>query len=138
MGITGPIPKRSDERIRRNKVEGLEKVPVIGAVNQPPLDMPDAHPVTVELYNSLSDSAQSRFYEPSDWIFAKFAMHFVDTVLKQNRPSAQLLASVQTMLADLLVSEGSRRRVRLEIERSESGGDVLDVADLFRARLAQG
>ena len=41
------------------------------------------------------------------------------------------------MLADLLVSEGARRRVRLEIERSESEGDVLDVADLFRQRLAQ-
>jgi hypothetical protein len=42
------------------------------------------------------------------------------------------------MLTDLLVSEGSRRRVRLEVERSQSGGEVLDVADLFRQRLAQG
>lgn len=136
--MPGPIPKRSDERIRRNKVEGLEKVTAIGAVRRPPLDMPDAHPVTRELYISLSDSAQSRFYEPSDWMYAKFAMHFVDNILKQSRPSAQLLASVQTMLADLLVSEGARRRVRLEVERSDSGGDVLDVADLFRQRLAQG
>lgn len=136
--MPGPIPKRSEERIRRNKVEGLEKVAVIGTVRRPPLDMPDAHPVTVDLYRSLSDSAQSRFYEPSDWQYAKFCMHFVDNILKQGRPSAQLLAAVQTMLADLLVSEGARRRVRLEIERSESGGDVLDVADLFRQRLAQG
>lgn len=136
--MPGPIPKRSEERIRRNKVEGLEKVQAIGAVRRPPLDMPDAHPVTRELYLSLSESAQSRFYEPSDWQYAKFAMHFVDNILKQSRPSAQLLASVQTMLADLLVSEGARRRVRLEVERSEQGGDVLDVADLFRQRLAQG
>lgn len=138
MGVRGPIPKRSDERIRRNKDEALEKVAAIGVVRQPPLDFDDPHPLVVDLYLSLAESAQSRFYEPSDWQFAKFALHFADQLLKSRRPSAQLLASVQTMLTDLLVSEGSRRRVRLEVERSQSGGDVLDVADMFRQRLAQG
>lgn len=136
--MPGPVPKRSDERIRRNKVEGLEKVTAIGVVTKPPLDMVDPHPITRDLYQSLSQSAQSRYYEPSDWQFARFVMTFVDNLLKSSRPSAQLLASVQSMLADLLVSEGARRRVRLEVERSDSGGDVLDVADLFRQRLAQG
>lgn len=136
--MPGPIPKRSEERIRRNKVEGLEKVQAIGIVQKPELGMVDPHPLVVDLYDSLLKSAQSRYYEPSDWHFARFVMHFVDNLLKTSRPSAQLLASVQSMLADLLVSEGSRRRVRLEVERSDSGGDVLDVADLFRQRLAQG
>jgi hypothetical protein len=134
----GPIPKRSDERIRRNKVDGLEKVEAIAPVRMPFLGLDNPHPIIVDLYLSLGNSAQSRFYEPSDWEYARFCLYFADVLLKQQRPSSQLLASVQTMLTDLLVSEGSRRRVRLEVERSESGGDVLDVADLFRQRLAQG
>lgn len=138
MGLKGPIPKRSDERVRRNKDEALEKVQAIGVVRQPALGLDDPHPIVNDLYLSLKDSAQSRFYEPSDWEYARFCLYFADQLLKSRRPSAQLLASVQTMLTDLLVSEGSRRRVRLEVERSQSGGDVLDVADMFRQRLAQG
>ena len=138
MGVTGPIPKRSSERVRRNKDEALEKVQAIGVVRPPALGLTDPHPLVVDLFLSLDESAQSRFYEPSDWQYARFCCHFADVLLKQNRPSAQLLASVQTMLTDLLVSEGARRRVRLEVERSTSGGDVLDVADMFRKRLAEG
>ena len=102
------------------------------------LGFDDPHPLVEELFLSMKESAQSRYFEPSDWAYAKFALHFADILLKSARPSAQLLASVQTMLTDLLVSEGSRRRVRLEVERSESAGAVLDVADLFRAKLGQG
>jgi hypothetical protein len=42
------------------------------------------------------------------------------------------------MLTDLLLTEGARRRVRLEVERNQSEAAVLDVADMFRARLARG
>jgi hypothetical protein len=101
--------------------------------------MDDPHPLVVDLYLSLADSAQARYYEPSDWQYARFALHFADVLLKSSRPSSQLLASVQSMMTELLFSEGARRRVRIEVERSNpSGGDVLDVADLFRQRLAGG
>jgi hypothetical protein len=98
----------------------------------------DVHPLVNELFLSLKDSAQSRFYEPSDWAYAKFTLHFADVLLKSSRPSGQLLSTVQTMLTDLLLTEGARRRVRLEVERNQSEAAVLDVADMFRARLAQG
>jgi hypothetical protein len=44
------------------------------------------------------------------------------------------------MMGDLLVSEGARRRFRVEVERNqgETEGEVLDVASLFKLRLAQG
>lgn len=138
MGQYGPIPKRSEELIRRNKPEvPVEKITTIGPVEIPDLGLEDPHPIVVDLYNSLPDSAQSRFYEPSDWAYARFCLHFADSLLKSSRPSAQLLASVSGMLSNLLVSEGDRRRVRLEIERKVGSGDgqVLEVADLFRARL---
>lgn len=142
MGQRGPIPKRSDQRVRRNKEEvPVEKLPTTGAVDIPPLGFFNPHPLVVSIYQSLQDSAQNKFYEPSDWEYARFALHFADQLLKSDRPSSVMLASVTGMLNDLLVSEGDRRRVRLEIDRTtpeDTGGDVLQVADLFRERLAQG
>lgn len=138
----GPIPKRSDERIRRNVPEvPIDKVTVIGTVKVPELGMDDPHPLVVDIYQSLAESGQSKYYEPSDWQYARLTLHFADSLLKSSRPSAQLLASVNQMLSNLLLSEGDRRRVRLEVERNQgSGGDgkVLQVADMFRDRLRQG
>lgn len=136
-----PIPKRSSELIRRNKPEiPIEKVSVIGRVSIPDLGIEDAHPITVNLYESLRDSGQSRYFEPSDWAYARFCLTFADKLLKSQRPSGPVLATVHSMMGDLLVSEGSRRRFRVEVERSaaETEGEVLDVASLFKLRLAQG
>ncbi len=140
MGVTGPVPKRSEDRIRRNKPDiPVEKVQAIGIVVAPPLGLDSPHPIIRDLYLSMKDSAQARFYEPSDWHYARLTLHFADLLLKSSRPSGQLLSTVQSMLTDLLLTEGARRRVRLEIERSsQSGGEVLEVADLFRQRLLQG
>lgn len=139
MGTRGPVPKRSDERIRRNKDEvPIEKVEAIGPVEIPELGFDNPHPVVVDLYRSLSESAQSQFYEPSDWQYARFALHFANRLLTSPKPSGQMLASVNAMLTDLLVSEGSRRRVRLEVERNQAEGDVIDIAAHFRQAMQQG
>lgn len=140
MGDRGPIPKRSDERIRRNTENGTtDKVTVIGPVPIPQLGIEDPHPIVTDLYRSLTESAQKRYYEPSDWEYARFTLHFADSLLKSPRPSAQLLASVNQMLSNLLVSEGDRRRVRLEVERTQTGdGVVVDIASVYRERLNQG
>lgn len=138
MGQRGPVPKRSDQRIRRNTEGKTEKVAAIGAVTTPELGLEDPHPIIQDLYRSLTESAQSRFYEPSDWQFARFTLHFANKLLTADRPSAQMLAAVNTMLSNLLVSEGDRRRVQLEVERTQAEGVVVDVAEVFRQRLAQG
>ncbi|AEV52145.1 hypothetical protein [Rhodococcus phage RGL3] len=136
MGSRGPVPKRSEERIRRNQDEGpVEKVEALGTVEVPPLGLTDPHPMIVDLYESLADSAQAKFYEPSDWQYARFTLHFADQQVKSSKPSAQMLMAVQSALTDLLVSEGARRRVRLEIERSAAEGQVLDIASMFREKM---
>ena len=134
--MPGPVPKRSDERIRRNKVD-IEKVTAIGVVPVPELGLVDPHPMVSDMYRSLRQSAQSRYFEPSDWEFARFTMVFMDNLLKQGRPSSLMLQQVNAMLSSLLVTEGDRRRVRMEIERNKQGGDVIDVAEMFRQRLAR-
>ncbi|ERB55495.1 hypothetical protein N806_31265 [Rhodococcus sp. P27] len=138
-GTRGPVPKRSDQRVRRNKDDvPIDTVEAIGVVEVPELGFADPHPLIVDLYRSLSESAQARYYEPSDWQYARLTLHFADQLVKSSRPSAQLLTAVNQSLTDLLVSEGSRRRVRLEVERSQSEGAVIDVAEMFRQKLAEG
>lgn len=136
MGTRGPIPKRSDERIRRNKDDvEITKIEASGPVDQPELGLDDPHPMIVDFWHSLADSAQSKFYEPSDWQFARFTLHFANQLVKSGRPSSQLLAAVNSSLTNLLVSEGDRRRVRLEVEREQAQGQVIDIAEMFRDQM---
>lgn len=140
MGTRGPIPKHSDERIRRNKDEGqgqVEKVTAIGAVEVPELGIDDPHPMIRDFYESLKESAQAQYYEPSDWQFARFTMHFANKLVCSGKPSSQMLAAVNAALTNLLVSEGDRRRVRMEVEREEAKGQLVDVAQMFRDRMSQ-
>lgn len=139
MGVRGPVPKRSDQRIRRNKTEvPIDKVEAIGVVRAPQLGFDDPHHLTEDLFRSLSESAQSRYYEPSDYEMARSVLFFLDQQFKSPRPSAQMIAALFSQLTDLLITEGARRRVRLEVERQQGGAEVLDVADMFRKRLSEG
>jgi hypothetical protein len=139
VGARGPVPKRSEERVRRNKPETpVDKIEVIGPVEVPELNFPDPHPLTVDLYASLSQSAQSRFYEASDYQMARAILHFFDIEVKKGKASAQMVQTVFSQLTDLLLTEGARRRVRLEVERDQAAGEVIEVADMFRARLMEG
>ena len=133
--MAGPVPKRDDERIRRNKPDvPTDIIEMIGSVEVPALGIDDPHPMVYDLYYSLQESGQAKYYEPSDWQFARFTMHFVNELLHQGRPSAMMLQQVNSMLSNLLLTEGDRRRVRLEVERETAEGKVIDVADMFRER----
>lgn len=136
MGTRGPIPKRSEERIRRNKDDvEVTTIDATGVVEQPDLGLDDPHPMIVDFWTSLGESAQTKYYEPSDWQYARFTLHFADKLVRSGRPSSQLLAAVNSSFTDLLVSEGSRRRVRLEIEREQKNADVIDIAKMFEERM---
>lgn len=140
MGERGPVPKRSDQRIRRNQEEGpIDTLTAIGPVDVPELGLSNPHPITVEMYDSLKDSAQSQYYEKSDWLLAKATLHFLDEQLKSDKPSAMMVTVIfSTLTSDLLVSEGARRRARLEIERNKGpagGAKVVSMADHYKQQL---
>jgi hypothetical protein len=142
MGERGPVPKRSDERIRRNATEvPVEKLEVIGSVQVPELGIDDPHPFIVDFYQSLIDSAQSRYYEPSDWQYARWLCFAMNDYISGRKPSAVMFQSINAALSDLLITEGERRRVRLEIERGQNGdtegGTVTSFEDYMRKRLSQ-
>ena len=151
MGIRGPMPKRDEDRIRRNIPENpTETVQMIGSVHIPDLgDMShqgETHPLITEMYESIKQSASVKFYEPTDWQFARMTLYMLNQELiaaaHNGKPvGAMKLTAINQMLSALLLTEGDRRRARLEIERAPSdagGGKVLDVTDMLKQRLASG
>lgn len=138
MGARGPIPKRSDKRHgHRTKAEqaSVEKMDLSDAPKRE-VDAPElgftTHPIAEQWYASLKDSGQARYYEPSDWESARVLAHELGRMLNGVKPSGQMLSAVWSAMADLMTTEGSRRRVRLEIERGEGGGDPKKIAAVAR------
>ena len=138
MGARGPVPKRSSERERRNKPDfEITTIETDGDVLMPELGLDNPHPIIEDLWVSLGLSAQHEYYEPSDWQFARFTLHFANQLLWSSRPSAQMFQGVTSALSDLLVTEGSRRRLRMEIERNQSKAEIVDISELFRERMGE-
>lgn len=119
----GPVPKRSTERRRRN-TESQTEVTVIAA---PAVKPPDADPewdvIAREWFESLRDSGQAQFFEPSDWHAARYCAEVMSRNLNQGKFSSVLFAAVWAAMNDLLSTEASRRRVRMEIERDPNGAE---------------
>jgi len=138
-GITGPVPKRSDERVRRNaEVIPIEKLVAAGLVIAPPLALDDPHPMVVNFYDSLKESAQAKYYEPSDWEYARYVMYFINKLMRQGeKPSAVMFAAINSALSNLLVTEGDRRRVRIEVERDGQEAEITDIAAYFKERASK-
>ncbi|MGW7270823.1 phage terminase small subunit [Streptomyces sp. NPDC054864] len=133
--MSGPVPKRSDQRRRRNTSDGpalmkaeAGKDPVI------PRASGDWHPIAKRWFQSLKDSGQAQFYEQSDWLTAVYVAEAMSRNLASTKFSAQLFQSVMSAMTDLLTTEGARRRARVELERLE---DTEDPAEAARVTLME-
>jgi len=138
----GPVPKRTAERRRRNKTDGEEVTTAVvdarKVVEAPPLALKvtwggaevEPHPIAVEWYESLKTSGQAQFFEPSDWQVARFVAHEMTRHLLSIKGSAMGFAALMAAMSELLTTEGSRRRVRLEIERGDGEQPVAGVIKL--------
>lgn len=156
MGSRGPAPKRSDQRRRTNEpstpitsAEGIECV----------RPEPDEgwHPVARRMWDAIAGSGQACFYQASDWATAWTmceSMHreFSDVpvvtkdgevLMVAGRPNGAVLNAWRSMQVALLLAEGDRRRVGLELtlpppSHDEGGADVTDLTAVLtdRARSA--
>lgn len=138
--MPGPIPKRSDQRRRVNKPE----IPIITASTGEglaPMPEPDAdwHPIARRWYEALGRSGQRCFYEPSDWAQACLVAEAMSRMLKADRMSAQMFAAIDGASTRLMVTEGDRRRLRVELERRKVVDEDEEAAvasmDEWRSRL---
>ncbi|MET9262395.1 hypothetical protein [Amycolatopsis sp. NPDC004079] len=123
MGQRGPVGKRTDEIMgHKTKAELAEREQVAVAAGQVPA--PDAdptwHPIAKEWFESLGESGQSQFFEPSDWATARYVAEAMHQHLQRGASmGAQMFAAVMSAASELLSTEGSRRRLRLELQRAQ-------------------
>lgn len=142
MGTRGPVPKRSTQRRRQNKPE----TPITAGKGATDVPVPPSedhwHQLAKDWYASLAQSGQAKWYEPSDWATARYVAEAMSrNLLAGAKFSSVLFASVMSAMSNLLVTDGDRRRVRLELERAGEGGDADDdvVSELaqYRERAAK-
>lgn len=134
----GPVPKRSDQRRRRNKVD-IDSAPVAvasGGVRGP--ECPDeVAGLAKRWYESLRTSGQSEFYADSDWTSALIIARAIEKF--EERPTAHMLSAILSGFGSLAATEGDRRRLRIELERNVASDDDEDAAvvalDEYQRRL---
>lgn len=143
-----------DERNEREYVGELmdhPRAPKIPLHVTPPPVNPDWEPVAKEIYLSSQESGQCTFYEPSDWaalylacesLSRDLAPQFVGIaeatgeVIRERIPlkGASLNAYLK-LFSQLMVTEGERRRLRLELNRNAvadeaEAGKVIDISSV--------
>lgn len=141
----GPVPKRSDQRVRRNKSEGLSVVKSSGGRSKVkvPNVKPGWHPLMKDWYRSLKESGQAQFYQPSDWQTAQLVCHVMSEALNSGEPvKASLLAEFNAVAASLMTTEGARRRLRLELQSPGAAGDsdsdgTVSIMEAYREKFAE-
>lgn len=155
MGTRGPVPKRSDQRRRTNEpTNPITRGQAASKVSVPRSDA-KWHPVAKKWYESLAKSGQAAFYEPSDWATAFLIAESMSRDLNpqfvgitergdlayESIPlkGASLGAYLKAM-ASLMVTEGDRRRLQVELERPEptkasTPSNVTDISASRRKRL---
>ncbi len=121
-GPRGPVPKRSEQRRRRNADSVPQKVAVRGHRTTAPPIREDIHQLAARWYAALADSGQSRYYEPSDWAHAAVVAEAIDAFATEGRRSS-MLGAIMSASSNLLVTEGDRRRLRLELTRTAADPD---------------
>lgn len=150
----------------------LIKQPIIvPSVPQKSVDLDDPesptvdawHPIAVEFWESLKRSGQALFWEPSDWMVAKLLCESISRdlnpqvvgvapasefgpaeVVRERIPlkGASLNAYLKGF-ASLMLTEGDRRRLRIELERerlksgdtSGPGAEVVPITNRRQAKL---
>ena len=136
----GPVPNRSDDLARPRSRKGGDQQEVtkgvLRSVTIPTAD-PEWHPIATMLWESLEDSGQADFYQQSDWAFAYSLMEDLTRYKEPQvnretgelyfKRSGQMLQTIYSAMERLLVTEGDRRRVRIELTEpmsTEPGAEV--------------
>lgn len=143
MGARGPVPSRENDLARPRSRKGAEQAgsPVtkgeLRTVTVPTADE-NWHPIAKMLWESLSTSGQSDFYQDSDWAFAYSICEDLSLYKSSGRRSSQMAQTIYSAMGNLLVTEADRRRVRIELHEPESGEDLASVTAIDDAKKALG
>jgi hypothetical protein len=149
--VKAPLKKVAPKR--SSKAQVAEPTPQVIV----PVPIEKWHPIAKNWYVSLAESGQSAFYESSDWATAFLIAESISRDLSPQvvgvTPGGKIMRDVIPMkgaslsaylkaMGDLLVTEGSRRRASVELQRGSQVDPDADraratVTDI-RSRLASG
>lgn len=131
-----PTPKRSSQR-RRTNSPAVDKAVSDGQIRGPELTG-DHSDLGRRWWEALRRSGQAQWFEPSDWMQAEIVVAGIDNFVE--KPSAAMLNMISQASGPLLVTEGDRRRLRVELERVPESEEDADVSELgeYRRRLGAG
>jgi hypothetical protein len=122
IDVPGPVPNREADLARPRERGGSNVQPVTKGELRP-VTIPEAdpawHPIAVRLYESMRTSGQSDFYQNSDWAFLVSVCDDLSHYKKSMKRSGQMLQTIYSALERLLVTEGDRRRVRIELHEPD-------------------
>ena len=118
--MPGPAPKPPSKRRRANKPASYgaaEPTTVPAAhVQERELGIDDPHPLIVDMWTTVQESCESRFYSEADWERLRFELWFADQAMRSGRPtSGHAWAAVQHGLTELLISPAAKRRAAIEL-----------------------
>lgn len=124
--MPGPMPRRSEDRIRRNKTNEAGIALKKGVASGVTLGWPDPPehwlPPVVHMYRSFQASGMSQFYEDSDVALIYLACDGAQAWYDKDRKSPTYFAEMMSHLGKLGASEGERRRMQIELD---SAADVV-------------
>lgn len=124
MGTRGPIPKRTELRMghprEAQSPSDVARVEIHGSVQVPELGFEPSHDIVAEIWEAVKVSGQSIFYEPSDWAMLKFWLMELNDYMDMVKKSPSRLDVIASNLSGFLLTEGDRRRMKMEIDRSGS------------------
>jgi hypothetical protein len=120
-GISGPPPKRSDEKLGHAHKGQADQRPIDKVEQTKDLRIPDPNPdwcvIALYAWQAYLDSPLKQFYTETDiaygWMTAN-AIHIAAT-----KGSAMQIAAAESMMRSALFNEADRRRVRVEVTRKE-------------------
>lgn len=132
--MPGPVPNRESDLARPRERKGSGQQGVTKGVSRPtsiPHADPEWHKIARMMWDSAKKSGGSDFYEQSDWALLYSLCDDLSKLKKSGRPSSQWAAVIYQQLGNLLVSEGERRRLRIELhdpetEESSQEDEVMD------------
>lgn len=150
MGERGPVPNRSEDLARDPSRKGGDRGNItfgeLRPVTIPQMDE-SWHPIAKLLWQSMLNSGQRDFYQDTDWAFGYSLMEDLTRYKEPQlnrfgeeyfKRSGEMLKTIYTAMERLLICEGDRRRVRIELTAPDTGEDdeADDVMESYEAGLA--
>ena len=139
----GPIPNRSSDLSRERSANRPNRPDLVKGVARD-LTIPkiprDWHPTCKLLWNSALSSGQIDYWQDSDLAILYTTLEDLHQIKsdKMGRGSGVVYESIMKVLLNLCLTEGERRRARIELERPEVEGEDAAVVAIASYREALG